>query len=317
MMTRTIQRQDSAQDTSLSQSKVTEGTSRISTSSLHGATDSASDNDTGERPVREKLKKTSIASIPKNSLVSPRAQMETAQGDAMSNQHVEEDPVTKRDIIDPSVGSRGRSLRKRSFEDFETTKGDGVEVDEQSPGISSGHARKRSRDVRVDAGLEEEFRTSDNAKIPVQEVDEQNLNDNEMIEPDNNGGNAKIPVQEVDEQNLNDNEMIEPDNNHPMLAPQNVPNPIDQDMRDSALSPRKKRSRDLDTDTYREQKIPATKGIKAMRSSDEIELDVLPQTSNNDATPAEDIAINGQPMKTSEVSATAVDGAVALNVYLS
>lgn len=315
MMTRTIQRQDSAQDTSLSQSKVTEGTSRISTSSLHGATDSASDNDTGERPVREKLKKTSIASIPKNELVSPRAHMETAQGDAISNQYVEEDPVMEKDIIDPSVGSRGRSLRKRSFEDFETTEGDGVEVDEQSPGISSGHARKRSRDVRVDEVFEEELRS--NAKIPVQELDEQNLKDNEMIEPDNNGGNAKIPVQEVDEQNLNDNEMIEPDNNHPMSAPQNVPNPIDQDMRDSALSPRKKRSRDLDTDTYREQKIPATKGIKAMRSSDEIEPDVLPQTSNNDATPAEDIAINGQPMKTREVSAIAVDGAAALNVYLS
>lgn len=287
-MTRTIQRQDSAQDTSLSQSRATEGSSRISTSSLQ-ATDSASDNDTSERPVREKLKKTSIASIPKNGLVSPRAHMETAQGDAMSIQHLEEHQVAEKETIDPSVGSRGRSLRKRSFEDFETIEGDGVEVDEQSAGILSEHTRKRSRDVRTGEGLEGEIRPREDAKIPAQESDEQNLNDNDMIEPDNY---------------------------HPMSAPLNVANSLDQDMRDSALSPRRKRSRDLDTDTYREQKIPATKGIKAMRSSDEIEPDVLAQTSNNAATSAEHTTTNGQPTNVREVSATAVDDIIALNVYL-
>lgn len=287
-MTRTIQRQDSAQDTSLSQSKATEGSSRISTSSLR-ATDSASDNDTSERPVREKLKKTSIASIPKNGLVSPRAHMETAQGDAMSIQHVEEYQVAEKETIDPSVGSRGRSLRKRSFEDFETVAGDGVEVDEQSVGTLSGHTRKRSRDVRTGEGLKGEIRPREDAKIPAQKLDEQNLNDNDMIEPDNY---------------------------HPMSAPPNVANSLDQDMRDSALSPRRKRSRDLDTDTYREQKIPATKGIKAMRSSDEIEPDVLAQTSNNDATSEEDTNTNGQPTNVREISATAVDDIVAPDVYL-
>lgn len=289
-MTRTIQRQDSAQDTSLSQSRVTECSSRISTSSLHRATDSASDNDTSEKPVREKLKKTSIASIPKNGPVSPRTQIETAQGDAISIQHVEEDPVAEQETIDSSVGSRGRSLRKRSFEDFETIEDDGVEVGEQSIGTLSGHARKRSRDVRAGEGLEGEIRPR---------------------------GDAKPPVQEVDEQTLNDNEMIELDNNHPMSANQNVANQLDQDMTDSTFSPRRKRSRDLDTDTYREQKIPATKGIKAMRSSDEIEPDVVPQTPNSDSTPAEDNATNGQPTRAKEASAIAVDGIVVSNVYQS
>lgn len=290
MMTRTIQRQDSSQDTSLSQSKVTEGNSRINTSSFHRATDSASDNDTSERPVREKLKKTSIASISQNGPVSSRAHLETAQGDAMSTQQVEEDPVAEKETIDPSVGSRGRSLRKRSFEDFETTEDDRIEVGEHSTGISSGHVRKRSRDVCADDGQGGEIRPR---------------------------GDAKIPVQEVDEQNLNDNEMIEPDSNQPMSVPQKLANSLDQDMRDSTLSPRRKRSRDLDTDMYREQKIPATKGIKAMRSSDEIEPEVLLQTSNNDATLAEDTTTNGQPMKAREIAATAADGIVAPNVYLS
>lgn len=290
MMTRTIQRQDSAQDTGLTQSRVTEGNSTISASSLHRASDSASDNDTSERPVREKLKKASIASIPKNDLVNPNTHMETSQADSISTQHVEGDPVVQRKTVDPSVSSRGRSLRKRSFEDFETTEGDGVEVDDLSIGTPSRHARKRSRDVRIGEGLEGEIRPS---------------------------GEAKIPMQELDEQNFNDNEMIEPDNSPPMSVSQNVANPLDQDMRDSAFSPRKKRSRDLDTDTYREQKIPATKGIKAMRSSDEIEPDVLPQTSNNNPTPAEDTATNQQPEMVKQVSATAVEGIVSPNVYLS
>ncbi|MCJ1469952.1 hypothetical protein MMC07_008597 [Pseudocyphellaria aurata] len=286
-MTRTFQRQDSAQDTSLSQSRVTEGSPRISTSSLHRATDSASDNDTSERPVREKLKKTSIASISKNGLVSPRAHMETAQADAMSAQQVEEDLVAEKETIEPSVGSRGRSLKKRSFEDFETTEGDGVELDEQSAGELSGHARKRSRDVHSGQSLEGESQTRRDAKIPVVEVDEQILHHNDLIEPDNN---------------------------HLKSAPLDVANSLDQDMRDSALSPRRKRSRDLDTDTHREQKIPATKGIrKAMRSSDEVGPNLLPRTSNIDATPVEDTSTNGQPITEMEVSTVAVDGDVALN----
>ena len=286
-MTRTIQRQDSAQDTSLSQSRVAEGCSRITPSSLHKATDSASDNDTSERPVREKLKKTSIASIPKNGRVSPRAHMEMAQGDAMSTHHMEEDPGAEKEPAEPSVDSRGRSLRKRSFEDFETTEGDGVSVHERSAGTSVSLARKRSRDVRAGECLEEESRPK---------------------------GDTKIPVQELDEQNLNDNEMIAPHKYQSMSAPQNAAYPLDQDMIDSALSPRKKRSRDLDTDTYREQKIPATKGIKAMRSSDEIEPDVLPQNSTNKISAAKDTATNEQPVKAREISAAVVDASVALDV---
>ena len=110
--------------------------------------------------------------------------------------------------------------------------------------------------------------------------------------------------------------MTEPDSNQPMSVPQKLANSLDQDMRDSTLSPRRKRSRDLDTDMYREQKIPATKGIKAMRSSDEIEPEVLLQTSNNDAILAEDTTTNRQPMKAREIIATAADGIVTPNVYL-
>ncbi|KAL8720298.1 MAG: hypothetical protein Q9225_002810 [Loekoesia sp. 1 TL-2023] len=114
-------------------------------------TDSASDNDSGERPVREKLKKTSIASMPRNDA-----------GAKFSETAVEHSPTTELDerqkgdspsnrTPSPIPELRGRLSRKRSHDDI-------VEADGDAGGARTrvlhnvddvSHARKRSRDVRA------------------------------------------------------------------------------------------------------------------------------------------------------------------------
>lgn len=70
-------------------------------------TDSASDNDTSERPVREKLKKTSIASMPRNDAVAKFS--ETAAEDTSAT---ELDERQKRDSQ-----ATGHLHPHQSFED--------------------------------------------------------------------------------------------------------------------------------------------------------------------------------------------------------
>jgi hypothetical protein len=73
-----------------------------------------SDNDTGERPVRQKLKETTITG------------------------------TTSTDTSNSRSGSRGRPVRKRSFDDLQTESNDAVPESKDD----TGHRRKRSRDSK-------------------------------------------------------------------------------------------------------------------------------------------------------------------------
>ncbi|KAI9704791.1 MAG: hypothetical protein M1836_006571 [Candelina mexicana] len=116
--------------------------------------DSASDNETSERPVREKLKKTSIATLPKYG-VALAADIEGDDGALR-----QEDP-TKPEDTDQNKGrieTRGRPARKRSLDDLEA---DDVDVqarvleDKRTSAESySKHVRKRSRDMKPGETLE-------------------------------------------------------------------------------------------------------------------------------------------------------------------
>lgn len=252
--------EDSAQNSGHLRCEDISSNSKTNASFLNPTTDSASDNDAGERPVREKLKKTSIASIPKNSVVGSPAHNSAEAGN--------EAPSIKGSTDTDSI-SRGRSLRKRSLDELEGTEDSNIDLKVTA---LNRHVRKRSRDVLVGGGLEGVNRP----KTPTE-----------------------IPLQEVEEHNLNDKEMVEIDPKHLMPVSQSALHLVDQDgvdqeMQDSTLSPKKKRSRDqLDPEMYREQKIPATEEAKAQRSSEEHERDLHTHSLENDVISAE--AVNGYP----------------------
>lgn len=254
-MTQELQHVDATRDNDSFEPRDVAGSTSTSTSiqlsSTHLTVDSASDNDTSERPVREKLKKTSLASMPRDNFMSPRTHTELGRDDAMLTHHIEEDSIPNEQTTGACPGPRGRPLRKRSFDDLEPAECDTFEVSTDVITNTGGHARKRSRDVRVGAGFDGENRKRGAPEIPVQEVDEQNLSDNEMAE-------------------LEDNHS--PENG--ALSP--IQGAVDEDMTDSALLPRKKRSRgQFDTATDREQKIPATEEAKAQRRSEESERNAV------------------------------------------
>ncbi|TKA82937.1 hypothetical protein B0A55_01309 [Friedmanniomyces simplex] len=84
-----------------------------------------SDTETAEKPVREQLKKASIAGLPLN----PQTSEGTSEDLPVAEEHVGEN------------GSRGRLQRKRSFEEVE-----GEHPDPTPSEITRQHTRKRSRD---------------------------------------------------------------------------------------------------------------------------------------------------------------------------
>lgn len=263
-MTQELQHLDTAQDNGTSEPRNLVGTTSTGTSiqlsSTHIIVDSASDNDTSERPVREKLKKTSLASLPRDNLMSPRAHTESERDDAMLTHH---DMARDEQTTGVRPGPRGRPLRKRSFDDIEPAECNTFEVTADVISNTGGHARKRSRDVRVGAGFDGENRKRGAPETPVQEVDERNLSDNEMAE-------------------LEDNRFPESG------ALSHIQGAVDEDMTDSTLLPRKKRSRDqFDTAMDREQKIPATEEAKAQRRSEESERHAIEKDLNNEGSTAE------------------------------
>ena len=225
-----------------------------SSSSLRATQDHASDNEARERPVREKLKKTSIASLPRQ-FGSP----ENIEADAVETSHniaqvLEKDAQGTEEVSRTDTEGRGRPVKKRSFDDLSNDKATQSDEDEQGIGSMTGRERKRSKDVRASTAPEVEAHELDSVTSPrvTDAVTKGQKEDDE-----------DQPV-EVKQSHLE----FDGDTN-----PQSIAADVtDQDMRDSAFSPRKKRSRDqMDADTQREQKIPATEEAKAHRSSEEYE----------------------------------------------
>jgi len=112
----------------------------------------ASDGDGGERPVREKLKKTSIASL--TQYTSSRANA-ALQSEELSS--TRESRGEQADIANDGGGAmRGRPTRKRSFDDLQKEDTQNISTashmgltDEKG----SHHKRMRSRDISSGEGL--------------------------------------------------------------------------------------------------------------------------------------------------------------------
>ena len=269
-----------------------------------------SDNEINERPVREKLKKTSIASIPKDGPVchdtESKAESETPVSQAILKQPEEDQAQLVQENIKSRSSSRGRPPRKRSFDDLisgEETGGAGIGFLDRS---SSLHERKKSKDVRASEVSKKEKRiTGDpDASIFLKGETSSSSEDTEDIskpitvaseDPD-----ASAPLEIENSSSSEDTEDIsksntatseDPDASIPLkteinsgtegtetVGTVNSATPIaenqlaESNTGDTPFSPSKKRSRDqLDTDADREQKIAATEETKAQRRSEEFD----------------------------------------------
>jgi Ran-binding protein 3 len=112
----------------------------------------ASDGDGGERPVREKLKKTSIASLSQYTNSRTNAALQSDELSSTTESQGEQADTTN----DASGAMRGRPARKRSFDDLQ--KGDTQSINTASHmGVTeekgSHHKRMRSRDISGDEGM--------------------------------------------------------------------------------------------------------------------------------------------------------------------
>lgn len=282
-MTQTNQRQQTATNTA---SSLPRDVSTSPSASLRPATDSISDNDTSEKPVREKLKKTSLASMSGHTIGrqerAPKANEEDSPPDYM---HKDSSPG--KDTNAKGVEPRGRPVKKRSFDDLDTPEAEGAEAgrEHEAKSNANGHLRKRSRDVRV-GEIPKENRRPPLAGTPVREDLEDAATGVELNEACINGPANAVDRMSPATETLSQVEMEQnkqlQDINRPIQyvsgtvqqddATATAKESADQEMQDTASSPRKKRSRDqFDTEVDREQKIPATEEARAHRRSDELE----------------------------------------------
>ena len=301
-MTHTNQRQETARDSVSTQSR---DVSTSPSTSLRPTADSISDNDTGEKPVREKLKKTSLASMSSH-IVGRQERALKANEESSTLDHMHRDSSPEQESNKKGADLRGRPVRKRSFDDLDTPEAEGnaseAGTDHVAKPNANGHLRKRSRDVRVGETPKED-RQPLLAGTPVREEAEDGVETSEAwISETKNAVDGISPAAE----NLSQEEMEQD------KQPQDVNGSLrdvsgklqrdfvtetekksaDQEMRDSASSPRKKRSRDqFDTDADREQKIPATEEARAHRRSDELERDEGSVVRNRSPKSPEDSAV--------------------------
>lgn len=108
------------------------------------SSEGSSDSEGGERPVRDKLKKTSIAGL------SSKTQAGTDKGPHPLQESISSESAQTDAIPHATTSSRGRPARKRSFDDLQnddTTTASQVEADEPEPAKNGHHKRMRSRDI--------------------------------------------------------------------------------------------------------------------------------------------------------------------------
>jgi len=278
-MTENPSEQDSVQNDEPTQM---ETSSHGPSASLRPPPEATSDNDVSEKPVREKLKKTSIASISQHVTKAQEVGQE-ADASRMSDIDVAQTESSPAEAIS-KIGmdtSRGRPLRKRSFDGLEIT--DTYEDTTVDNGTHNerlnGHVRKRSRDVRTGEALKED-RLPRGVDMTLEEETESYA---KQAESPKLSGHASDKAETISVQNpeIPQQMEVERDSNLKDVGTAEEESsvvigkaPSDQEMRDSGPSPRKKRSRDqFDTEADREQKqkIPATEGLRAQRKSDELE----------------------------------------------
>ena len=279
---------DHRQQTSPSDiSKIPRDVSTSPPTSSKPTAESISDNDTSEKPVREKLKKTSLASMSSH-IVGRQERIFKENEETSAPDHIHNDSSPERLTKKMDVEPRGRPVKKRSFDDLDTAEIEGSEGARENLENfnANGHLRKRSKDVRASEAPKDNRRPL-LAEIAVREELEDIANGDESKEASSNGPKTTVesstPTNEMLSQGkIEQAEQIrqvmnEPVKNFSDTVPrddvsENAKESTDQEMRDSASSPRKKRSRDqFDTEADREQKIPATEEARAHRRSDEFE----------------------------------------------
>ena len=248
--------------------------------------ETASNNDISEKPVRDKLKKTSIASL---SQQASKSQEEgTMIGDKSSSDAI---PSRQTDSMERGMSpediesARGRPVKKRSFDDLEAAEDDieNVHISE-TQGYDNGHARKRSRDVRT-GGASHEIRQRHAAGVTLEEDGERSAGpsgSSEGVDVDNVKSQTAMVLPEQpspkanarDKSNPNGDNANEVENEEAFSCMDTNVDPKGYPTHNSVTSPRKKRSREyFDNDMDREQKIPATEEARAQRRSDEIDRD--------------------------------------------
>ena len=282
-MTQTNQRQQTGPNRD---SSLADDVSTNPTTSLRPTTDSMSDNDASEKPVREKLKKTSLASM-SGHIIGRQERAHKANDEDYTPDHMHRDSSPEKETYKGAGGPRGRPVKKRSFDDLDSPEMEGAEGGREH-GVkpnTNGHLRKRSRDVRV-GEIPKEDRPPLQGITAVREELEDAASGVGINQASINGSKNVVDSVLPATETLSQVEMEQDENHQDINGPvQDVSGTVhqhdvaetkkesaDQEMRDPASSPRKKRSRDqFDTEVDREQKIPATDEARAHRRSDELE----------------------------------------------
>lgn len=203
--------------------------------------------------MREKLKKTSIATLPKYGVTAASADHPADDDHFMATQTTV--AQESRDVESNDPNTRGRPARKRSFDDLEATD----QITEENKPIPKspmeerheGHARKRSRDIHADNPPRENGRRkTSREEALLEEEAKEGPEDNSMSGSDD--GHARSDKQAA--------------------TPPDQIEAMDEDAGHGVLSPRKKRSRDqVEQDQDKKQKVAATEEERARRNSEEEE----------------------------------------------
>ena len=209
------------------------------------------ENGDGERPVREKLKKTSIAQFANGTTPPGVADEEFSKQPRTLAADCKQDTPMEDGVDVP--GKSSRLLSKRPLPEAE-------ESSTLSPDVmditTNGHARKRSRDERLAETTEVVEEQSDISSEPM-DADGQK-------------------IQEVTSEDAQFSE--KPRAETTTFIPPNA-EPIDEEMKEQILSPRKKRSRDqFEAESQeRDQKVAATEETRSRRRSVELKRSRSPE----------------------------------------
>ncbi|TKA81815.1 hypothetical protein B0A49_00579 [Cryomyces minteri] len=192
--------------------------------------DVLSDVESGERPVREKLKKTSIATLPDN--IRPQSRedvdMPYANGVGIAGEVFSEEAINQRSVNT----ERGRLSRKRSLEDLEAGN-----AELESAAKPGKHVRKRSRDVDPGEKEYELGRRKTSVESAVHEEDETPSIDAEAI--------------------METDKTLMTSSNDALTSVLTSEN-IDEESRERVVSPKNKRSRDQFQNDQKEVSRPTT-----------------------------------------------------------
>ena len=248
------------------------------TPSLKPNKDHATDNEASEGPVREKLKKTSIASIPRQA-GSPL--VDEAEASPTIAEVLEGSKPVTTESLEREAMSRGRPIKKRSFDDLGIDKAMQSDNNDQDVASAFERERKRSKDVHASRAtqfnVQEDFVAPHQLPNQVREAWKLSEDDHNSTTEQTSKEAGRDPIPPIVDTDL-----------------------ADGDMQQSTFSPRKKRSRDqMDADPHREQKIPATEEAKAYRGSEEHERDEKPVNDADSVTKEQSPKQSGEVANTS------------------